>query len=78
MSGVPVVVTKPSPVGSQVSRRPVVTTDASGSFSYSKTIYRTGTWTFAFLGRTIVGEGRDDVIECLPSSVELTIRVRRA
>ena len=71
-SGVPVLVTKPTPVGRQVSRRSVVMTSAGGGFSYSKQVYRSGWWTFTFEGKTFM-EG-DTVITCLSSSVQVFLR----
>ena len=75
VSNVTLTVTKPTPLAWQITRRRVVQTSDSGSFSYTKRIYFTGTWTFSFEGFTI--SDPDGSVVCLPSTVQFHIRAKR-
>jgi len=77
VSNAVITVTKPTPGAWQVMRRQTFTTSTSGSFSYTKKIYFSGTWTFSFEGRTFVDAATGDTIVCQPSTARFDIRATR-
>jgi hypothetical protein len=76
IGNVTMTVTKPAPLSWQVGRRRIVSTDANGNFSYTKDIYRSGTWTFSFEGMSIA-LSPDETLVCGASTAEITIHARR-